>query len=85
MMKKGHNTFNEICEYCDGKVIERQVKREMFRVKENFIILENIPVGVCNRCGTRYYHAKVVRRAHQIARHEAVADYKEAIPVGHLI
>jgi len=56
----------------------------MFRVKDSFIILEDIPVGVCNQCGTRYYHAHIVRRAHEIARDESNADFQEYVPVGHV-
>jgi len=53
-------------------------------VKDSFIILEDIPVGVCNQCGTRYYHAHIVRRAHEIARDESNADFQEYVPVGHV-
>lgn len=78
------DSYNPTCEYCDGAVKERRVKREMFRVKDKFVILENIPVGVCDRCGARYYHAYIVHRAHQIARDESSADRKEIVLVGHL-
>lgn len=40
------DSYNPACEYCNGAVKERRVKREMFRVKDKFVILENIPVGV---------------------------------------
>ena len=78
------DSYNPSCEHCDGVVKERRVKQEMFRVKDKFVILGDIPVGVCNRCGTRYYHAYIVRRAHQIAQDETVADHKQMVPVGHL-
>ena len=82
LMQKG--SYDPTCEYCDGTVKERRVRREMFRVKDKFVILEDVPVGVCNRCGTRYYHAHIVRRAHQIARGELTADGRESVPVGRL-
>lgn len=84
MKQMRKDCYNPTCEYCDGTVKERQIKREMFRVKDKFVILENIPVGVCGRCGARYYHAHIVRRAHQIARDEASAERKEIVPVGRL-
>ena len=84
MKKNDKEIYNPTCEYCDGNVIEHQIKREMFIVKDRFVILENIPVGVCDNCGTRYYHAPIVRRAHEIARDESNADFQEYVPVGHL-
>ena len=84
MKQNNKETYNSTCEYCDGNVIERLVKREMFRVKSRFIILEDIPVGVCNECGTRYYHANIVRRAHEIVHDESIADFQEYVPVGHV-
>ena len=83
-MKKNNENTSSICELCNGEVISRQVKREMFRVKDQFVILEDIPVGVCNQCGTRYYKAHIVHRAHEIASDESTADFKEIVPVGHV-
>jgi YgiT-type zinc finger domain-containing protein len=78
------DSYHPSCEYCDGTVKERMIRREMFRVKDKFVILEDVPVGVCDGCGTRYYHAYIVRRAHQIAQDESIANRRETVPVGHL-
>src|SRR5437764_491249 len=37
------------CEHCDGTVRERRVDREALRHKGNFVILENVPIGVCDK------------------------------------
>jgi YgiT-type zinc finger domain-containing protein len=84
MKQNRKKRYEVVCEYCDGSVKERQVKREMFRIRDKFVILEDIPVGVCDRCGARYYHAAIVHRAHEIARDERIAEYKEVVPVGHV-
>ena len=55
------------CEYCDGTVEERIVTED-FRHKGELVILHNVPVGVCNRCKTRYYNAKVIKQLEQIAQ-----------------
>jgi YgiT-type zinc finger domain-containing protein len=55
------------CEYCDGIVREKIVKRESFKHKDGFVILENVPIGVCDHCGTRYYHASLLRRVAEVA------------------
>lgn len=56
------------CEHCDGMVRERRIDREALRHQGNFIILEDVPIGVCDQCGTRYYHASVLRRVAEIGR-----------------
>lgn len=42
------------CEYCDGTVQPREEKREAFKHRDGFIILEDVVIGVCDECGNRY-------------------------------
>ena len=56
------------CEHCEGTVRERRVQREAFRHKDGFVILEDVPVGICDKCGARYFHATVLRRVAEIGR-----------------
>lgn len=56
------------CEQCGGKVLERQVAREVFRHKSRFVALENVPIGICSQCGARYFDAAVLRRVAEIGR-----------------
>jgi YgiT-type zinc finger domain-containing protein len=56
------------CEHCDGFVRERRVEREALRHKESFVILEDVPIGVCDKCGARYFDASVLRRVAEIGR-----------------
>jgi len=46
--------YDFACEHCSGTVRERRVDREALRHKGSFVVLENVPVGVCDRCGARY-------------------------------
>ncbi|MCK4450272.1 MAG: YgiT-type zinc finger protein, partial [Anaerolineae bacterium] len=48
------------CEYCDGIVQEQVVEREAFKHRHGFVILEKVPVGVCDKCGYRYYHSTLL-------------------------
>lgn len=68
------------CEYCDGTVREKIVKREAFKHKDGFVILENVPIGVCDRCGTRYYHARLLHRVADVMAGR-VAAHSEPVPV----
>ena len=75
------------CEYCDG-----QVKKQKARVdhwwKGKLFVIENVPVGICSRCGERYYEADVLRQLDRIAQGNvgsirqiriSVSDYQRVI------
>lgn len=69
------------CEFCDGTVRETIVDREAFKHARGFVILERVPVGICDTCGNRYYHASLLRRVEAIATGEATGDRTERVPV----
>jgi len=69
------------CERCDGIVREKVVKREAFKHKGGFVILEDVPIGVCDECGMRYYHATILHRVHDVASGRVAADGTELVPV----
>ena len=69
------------CEYCDGTVRERIVEREAFKHRDGFVILENVPVGVCDTCGYRYYHSSLLRRVEKIAARQESPARMEQVPV----
>lgn len=72
------------CEYCDGTVEKHIVEKEAFKHKKGFVILENVPVGICNKCGNRYYNAAVLKKVQEIAEKPRCAQRTESIPVGHM-
>jgi electron transfer flavoprotein beta subunit len=55
------------CEYCNG-IVEERIVTEDFRYKGELVIFHNVPVGICNRCKTRYYNAKVLKQLEKIAK-----------------
>lgn len=75
--------FGYRCEYCEGTVCEKRVKEEAFKHKEGFVILEDVRIGVCDRCGNRYYSADTLKHVEAIATGEASADRTEQVPVAH--
>ena len=72
------------CEYCEGIVKPRMVKWESFKHKNDFIILEDVIIGVCDQCGNRYYSADILRTVHELATGKRMPDRTEAVPVAHL-
>jgi YgiT-type zinc finger domain-containing protein len=69
------------CEHCDGVVRERRVDREALRHKESFVILEDVPIGVCEKCGARYFDASILRRVAAIGRGAVVTQRTVAVPI----
>ena len=62
----------------------RVVDRESFKHKTGFIILEDVAIGVCDRCGNRYYSADILHAVHEIATGKRMPERTEAVPVAHL-
>jgi YgiT-type zinc finger domain-containing protein len=60
------------------------VKSEAFKHKNGFIILEDIVIGVCDTCGSRYYSADILHTVHDIATGAKPFERLEQIPVAHL-
>lgn len=71
------------CEHCAGTVRERRVEREALRHKGDFIILEDVPIGVCDNCGTRYFHASILRRVAEIGRGTVPTPRSVSVPLDH--
>ncbi|MGH9427616.1 MAG: YgiT-type zinc finger protein [Terriglobia bacterium] len=78
------NSYGYRCEYCQGTVRPRTVEREAFKHKRGFIILENVPIGVCDSCGNRYYSAEVLHTVHEIVIGTRAPERTEEVPVAHL-
>jgi len=73
--------YDFACEHCDGTVRTRVVEREALRHKGNFVILEDVPIGVCDKCGSRYFDASVLRRVAEIGRGNVPSQRTIEIPV----
>jgi YgiT-type zinc finger domain-containing protein len=74
--------YNFTCEHCNGLVRQRVVDREVLKHKGSFVVLENVPIGIREKCGARYFDASVVRRAAEIGRGTVPADRMMEIPIG---
>ena len=72
------------CEYCEGTIRSRIVKREAFKHRDGFVILENVAIGVCDNCGNRYYSADLIHAVHAVGTGEKAAERIEQIPVMYL-
>jgi hypothetical protein len=68
---------------CDGATAVREevLPREIFRHARGFVILEAVPLGVCDKCGRKYYAARTLHRVEELALGRAPADRTESVPV----
>lgn len=57
----------EACEYCSGKIVEKRVTLHR-KVRRHYVLIENVPAGVCTECGTRYYAANVLKSVEESVR-----------------
>jgi YgiT-type zinc finger domain-containing protein len=48
------------CEICDTSLQEKKIKQD-FWIQGKLIIVENVPAGVCPKCGERVVRAEVGR------------------------
>ena len=62
--------YNFHCEYCEGSVREHVLEREPISHHRGIVVLENVPIGVCDTCGAHYYAARVMKRVEAILTSE---------------
>lgn len=63
----------ERCEYCNGLIVEKRVDLTR-KVGENYVLVENVPAGMCTECGTRYYAANVLKTVEETIRGRRKAE-----------
>ncbi|MEW6717543.1 MAG: YgiT-type zinc finger protein [Chloroflexota bacterium] len=70
----------EACEYCGGPIVEKRVTLHR-KVHGQYVLLENVPAGVCTQCGTRYYAANVLKTIEESLRGRRQAEREVLVPV----
>ncbi len=56
-MKKQKYNYGE-CEICNAPIEERHIKQDLW-IKGKLIVIEDVPAGVCPRCGEKIVRADV--------------------------
>ena len=49
------------CSFCGGRVSQREVQKACFWGDKLVALVERVPAGVCEQCGEKYYHVKVLK------------------------
>lgn len=70
----------ETCEYCGGKIVEKRVTLHR-KVKNKYVIIEDVPAGVCVECGTHFYAANVLKTIEASIRGRRKARREVLVPI----
>lgn len=70
----------ETCEYCGGPIVEKRVTLHR-KVRRQYVLIENVPAGVCTQCGARYYAANVLKTIEESLRGRRQAEREVLVPV----
>jgi YgiT-type zinc finger domain-containing protein len=70
----------ETCEYCGGPIVEKRVTLHR-KVRRRYVLIENVPAGVCTQCGTRHYAANVLKTMEENLRGRRQAKRKVLVSV----
>ncbi len=49
------------CSFCSGLVEENRIDYD-YRRKGHFLVITNVPAGVCRQCGEKYFDPAVLKR-----------------------
>jgi YgiT-type zinc finger domain-containing protein len=70
----------ETCEYCEGDIVEKRVTLHR-KVKDRYVLLEDVPAGVCTQCGMQYYAANVLKTIEESLHGRLQAQREIVVPV----
>ena len=79
-MKRRYNR----CHFCGGRVTERLVVVDYRWGDELLAIVEDVPAGVCEVCGERYFKAAVVKALEHTAHTHTRTRSTVTVPVRQL-
>jgi YgiT-type zinc finger domain-containing protein len=82
MNEKTTITFweGESCEYCGGEIVEKHVTLHR-KVGGSYVLVENVPAGVCKECGLRYFAANTLKIVEESVHGRRQADREELVQV----
>ncbi len=65
----------ERCEYCNGIIIEKTIDLPR-KVGKRYVLIKNVPAGICKGCGIRYYTASVLKTIEAVVHGRKKAEKK---------
>jgi YgiT-type zinc finger domain-containing protein len=72
------------CHFCSGTVSEQKVTVDYRWGEELITVIKNVPAGVCEVCGEKYFKAAVVKAMEKTARSRRKPKEVLQVPVREL-
>ena len=72
------------CHFCDGDVSERNVIVDYRGGEELLTVIKNVPAGVCEICGEKYFKAEVVKAMEKTANSKRKPKEVIEVPIREL-
>ncbi len=69
------------CHVCGGKVKEQHVDKICRRGGQIIEIIQNVPAGVCEQCGERYYSVKVLKAIDALISSHKISKRRIEVPI----
>jgi len=67
--RRGDTMMTE-CYFCKGRVVQEEVKVD-FRWGRKLKVIENVPAGVCQQCGEKYFRSAIYKAMEKLAASRA--------------
>jgi YgiT-type zinc finger domain-containing protein len=58
------------CYFCKGKIVQQKTTVD-FRWGRKLKVIENVPAGVCQQCGEKYFHSAIYKTMEKLAASRA--------------
>jgi YgiT-type zinc finger domain-containing protein len=68
------------CSFCGGAVKEKRVTVD-FRWGDDLIIIKDVPAGVCEQCGEKYFTAEVSKVLEKLATSKEKPTSQISVPI----
>lgn len=68
------------CEYCSDEIRPKKVTVN-HSYEDKLVIIKDVPVGVCQECGQRYYAADTLEKLDTMAQNSDTAPERISVPV----
>lgn len=49
------------CSFCGGEVTEKKIDYD-YRRASHLVVISNVPAGVCNQCGEKYFKPEILKK-----------------------
>ena len=63
------------CSYCGGRVTEKAIQKPCFWGEKLFALVDNVPAGVCDQCGEKFYKANVLKIIEKLLKERKFASH----------